>query len=88
MKKLFLLFLAIIVVPCYFSFSLCSENSKSDNQEIILDFYNIKKDYNLKKTDYRNNPKYDNNDDDDVMNMPVNFTPIPLQLLRQYQDNI
>ena len=56
------------------------EPVKSDGQnEIYLD--TVRKEYKLDKTDKRNNPTIEHEED---MTMPVNYMAAPLQMLKMY----
>lgn len=82
MKKIFGVIIVLSLISCCYSQE--SFNSDKSDKEIHLNSDVQKKDYNLKKVNY-NNPKL-NDDDDDAVNLPFNFMPAPLQLLKQYQD--
>ena len=83
MKKIFSLFL-IFILTSGFAQAQPEHGEQTKPNEIYL-YDTGQKSYNLKKTDYRNNPKLKDNDDEDEM--LFNITPAPLQLLKQYRDN-
>lgn len=81
MKKIFLALLIVATVDiCY-----AQEQLQTDKQEIKLDTNLPAKTYNLNRVqNYSNKTNYENDDDNDI-DSPFNFTASPLQLLKQYQ---
>ena len=77
------LVMATLVSSCYAQ--EIQYDQKQEQQEIHLDMNTPYKQYNLKKTDYRNNPEIQQYDDDDKL--PVEFMTSPLKLLKQYQND-
>ena len=56
----------------------------NEQAEINLDINTPAKEYNLNKTDLRNNPQIEQSEEDEI---PVNFMQLPMQLLKQYQND-
>ena len=83
MKKIFLALLIVATVDiCY-----AQEQLQTDKQEIKLDTTLPAKTYNLNRVqNYSNKTNYENDDDNDI-DSPCNFTASPLQLLKQYQQD-
>ena len=72
-----------LVLPCYAQ--EIQYDQKPEQQEIYLNINAPSKQYNLKKTDYRNNPDMQQYDDDEKM--PIEFMTSPLRILKQYQND-
>ena len=77
------LVMATLVSSCYAQ--EIQYDQKPEQQEIYLNTNAPSKQYNLKKTDYRNNPDMQQYDDDEKM--PIEFMTSPLRILKQYQND-
>ena len=83
MKKFTALILIVFITQCC-TFAQQDPYYEQEQTEIHLDVNTPAREYNLNKTDLRNNPKIEPPDEDE---MPINFMQVPMQLLKQYQND-
>ena len=86
--NLFTVFISLVLILCLNSIVQASQcyDISDENKEIHLDYSIPSKGYNLKKNDYKNTPEI-KTDEDDEIELPVNFISTPLKLLKQYQED-
>lgn len=81
MKKSLVLIIIFSFLSCCYAQEHADTNVSSEPNEIFLN--STPKSYNLKKPDYQNERKTEQEDEDDDNDLPLNMMTSPLQILKQ-----
>lgn len=84
MKKIVLIIFILSTSLIGYTQEDFAQNTKSEQEEINLDIITPYKTYQLNKPTFNNPTEKEKYDDED---MPIDFFPTPLKLLKQYMQN-